>query len=306
MLDRLRQGVSGIFRRPRNVTQTVLFADISGSTALYEERGDARARELIATRVDEMRTAIRREGGRVVKSLGDGILSVFPEPGRAVSAALGIAAESGDTTLDAKVGLHHGETIIVARDVFGDTVNTAARIADLAKAREVLMSRTVLEQLPGGYERLVRPVQPVVVKGKKEPLELFAALRFEDTGASETIPTGRNARLVLGGPRAVLLHWRGQEVRADGERPTVTLGRASDNDLAVVVESASRHHAVIELRGGKALLSDQSSNGTVIVASTGSHLKLHREQVPLIGSGTIYLGSGPADGVEGVRFELED
>src|SRR5690606_17034150 len=118
----------------------VLFADMAGSTMLYEKLGDALAKTLVDECLDHMRTVTQRRGGRVIKTIGDELMCVFPDPDRASLAAtdmqLAISAlpPAPGVRRAIRLGLHAGPQIEEQGAVFGYTVNTAARRASLAKA----------------------------------------------------------------------------------------------------------------------------------------------------------------------------
>ena len=113
---------------------TVLFADVSGSTKLYESEGDKAATEAIARCVDQLRKTVESSGGRVVKTIGDEVMAVFPTPDAAAFAASNMqyAIDAlplvGATKLGVRIGFHCGPVIQSDNDIFGDTVNLAARL----------------------------------------------------------------------------------------------------------------------------------------------------------------------------------
>src|SRR5437879_1664269 len=117
---------------------TVLFADVSGSTKLYETAGDAPAMVAIGRCIERMRKAAESTGGRVVKTIGDEVMVLFPSPDAAAGAASEMHAtieqlpEVGGTKLGVRIGFHSGPVIQRDNDVFGDTGNLAARPVERA------------------------------------------------------------------------------------------------------------------------------------------------------------------------------
>src|ERR1700759_5648311 len=117
----------------------VLFADIAGSTSLYEVLGDARAKAMIDEALAVMKAVTAQQQGRVIKTIGDEVMCVFDTPDRGFIAASDMQARiDGLPVADGakrkiRVGFHAGPVIEEHGDVFGDTVNTAARMAGLAK-----------------------------------------------------------------------------------------------------------------------------------------------------------------------------
>jgi adenylate cyclase len=160
-------------RRP----PAIAFLDLTGYTALTEERGDEAGAELadrVATLVNQ---AAQPHGGHPVKWLGDGVMFYFPEPRAAVLTGLDVVEQTPATVdVRARVGVNAGRVIFRDGDYFGRTVNIAARIADYARPGEVLVSDEVKERWRGEGVRFA-PVGPVVLKGLKEEVTLYTASR---------------------------------------------------------------------------------------------------------------------------------
>lgn len=154
------------------------FLDISGYTRLTQERGDAAAAEL-AGRLGQIvqRTSIQH-GGRPVKWLGDGVMLHFPNPGRAVVAALDMVQAVADAGLPpAHVGLHAGPVIFQEGDYYGSTVNLASRISDQAGPGQVLVSQTVIDAAADADATFTK-VGDVELKGVAGAMPLFEASRL--------------------------------------------------------------------------------------------------------------------------------
>ena len=155
-------------------TAVILFADIVDSTALTERLGDSafreKARDLDAT----MRTIIRKHSGTAIegKLLGDGVLAVFTSARQAIEAAQACSRASGDLALH--LGIHAGDVIREANNVYGGAVNIAARISGLSAPGEVLVSDTVrsLARTSAGVEFVDRGEQEL--KGVGEPVRVWA------------------------------------------------------------------------------------------------------------------------------------
>jgi class 3 adenylate cyclase len=128
---------------------TLLFTDLKGSTALYERMGDVRAFAMVRLHFEELKEAVRRHGGAVVKTIGDAVMATFQAPADALAAAMDMLKSMGDLGADAplKIGIHRGAAIVVTLnerlDYFGQTVNVAARIQGLADGNEVYVSEEV-------------------------------------------------------------------------------------------------------------------------------------------------------------------
>src|ERR1051326_4626777 len=131
----------------------VLFADLAGSTALYERLGDAAARRIVADCLSRAAAVVREHGGRRVKTIGDEILATFATADAGATGAeslvraLSVPSCGPAGELGLHVGFHLGPVIEEDDDVFGDTVNVAARVVGLAKMGEILTTRPVIDAL---------------------------------------------------------------------------------------------------------------------------------------------------------------
>jgi class 3 adenylate cyclase/pimeloyl-ACP methyl ester carboxylesterase len=155
------------------VMATVLFTDIVDSTKHAREVGDAEWVHLLQVHDDLSRQVVEQQGGRIVKSTGDGILAVLDGPGRGLLAARGLAAALGNAGLPVRVGLHTGEVELRAGDLGGVGVHIAARVMAAARPGEVLVSRTVKDLVIGSQFTFEdRGIHPL--KGVQEDWQLFA------------------------------------------------------------------------------------------------------------------------------------
>jgi class 3 adenylate cyclase len=163
---------------------TVLFTDIVDSTRHSAELGDRRWRVRLDAHDIAATTQVIRYGGTVVKSTGDGLLAIFDAPGRAIRAALAIRTDAGAMDLEIRAGLHSGEIERRGGDVAGLAVHVAARVNALARAGEILVSRTVRDLVAGSGAQFVdRGTHHL--KGVPEPWTVYA-LRTEGPGAGPT------------------------------------------------------------------------------------------------------------------------
>jgi class 3 adenylate cyclase len=151
---------------------TVAFVDLSGYTRLTVDHGDEHGART-AVRLGELADAVvRRNGGRVVKLLGDGVLMAFVSPCVAVETVAELSREMIEDGLPAAhAGVHAGPIVERDGDVFGTTVNIAARIAAHAPAGTILVSEPVILGCPDLHDQFV-PLGAVRVKGIAEPIQL--------------------------------------------------------------------------------------------------------------------------------------
>jgi class 3 adenylate cyclase len=290
----------------------VLFADIAGSTKLYEDFGDARARDATAACVSVMSDLVAQFGGRVLKTIGDEIMAVFDDPARGVMAgtdmqgAVRQASEGGrfvTGTLRIKVGLHFGRGMETADDVFGEAAVVAQEVVKLAKADQVLTTADTLQLLPPMLRSGSRHVDQVKVAGVPEEVEVYELI-WEVSGLTQMASTEPLAPRIT--HTRLHLDYAGNAYRVDADEPELRLGRVAGNDIVVPADLTSRQHAHIELRRGRFLITDNSANGTLIVNDEGGTTSLRRDHVALSGSGLICLGGTQEDNPDCVvRFRCE-
>jgi len=284
-----------------NLKVAVLFADISGSTQLYERLGDAPALATMSRCLEMACVAAVGCGGRLVKTIGDEVMLVFPTALQAAEAAVEIQERMSDLTraeqlrLAFRIGFHFGEAIERDGDVFGDSVNTAARIVALAKADQILTSSSTAAVLPVYARPQLRDLDVMTVKGKQQDLGVVELL-WQATGD-----------LTMVGTRPILevaqleLRYGDSTIRLDAGTPAITLGRDEQNDVVISDRRASRLHARIERRRDKFALVDLSANGTYVTFEGEREFLLHHEECLLQGRGRITFGHpsewGPGEGV---------
>jgi adenylate cyclase len=274
---------------------TILFADVSGSTKLFETRGDVEARRLVAAMLGALAEVTARHGGRVIKTIGDEIMCTFPGAMQGLLCAVDMQkriAHDPDFARDKlaiRIGLHHGEALIEENDVYGDAVNTAARMAALAKREQVITTASTINLLTNVGMLRTRSVGQARVAGKLQPIDIVDVQWQEDT--SNVTMVQRAIRLDAGGAKAkLLLRYRGQVLEMDALSQPFTLGRDTASSLIVEAEWVSRNHAMIEYKRGYFVISDRSTNGTYVKVGDADELRLHRDEVHLRKSGTISLG----------------
>jgi adenylate cyclase len=155
----------------------IAFLDLTGYTALTEERGDEAAAELADHLATLVQQAAQSHGGHSVKWLGDGVMFYFSEPRAAVLSALDLVEQTpAAVDVRARVGVNAGRVIFRDGDYFGRTVNVAARIVEYARPGEVLVSKE-LRECSGSDGVRFEPIGPVALKGLKEELTLHSATR---------------------------------------------------------------------------------------------------------------------------------
>ncbi len=293
--------------------RTVLFADLRGSTSLYETLGNAAATAVVTRTVSELGRVVQDEHGQVVKTLGDGLMALFESPQHAVTAAeemhdalqhLAPAKTSPRVpALKLQVAIACGEVVEMAGDCFGDAVNVAARLIDHAGDNETLATASVLEQLDDGGRSRFRDLDNMQLRGRAEPVHvhLLEARRFGDT-----VTTAFGGMSMLAEPEGIRLSWLDLTRVYRGPQLAVVLGRSPQATYCINDSRVSRSHARIDWHGGTFQLTDLSYNGTFVrFGESGETLALRRGTCTLHGSGTIGLGTPPVDALSpSVKFEV--
>lgn len=289
-------------------TLAIVFADISGSTRLYETLGDQAARELVAECLGVMTEQVEKFNGIVIKTIGDEIMCTYPSAEKAVESAMGMQEgvtedlpllnPNTPSTLTIRVGLHFGPAILESGDVFGDAVNVAARMAGLAKGGQIITTADSVEALPPTLRASTRHLDRIPVKGKAEDIDIFEVIwQSEDvtrmaTGLIKTEVKTARLKLNYHAESAELMH----------DTLPFILGRGKKADMVVNDTMASREHARIECRRGKFILTDMSTNGTYVITPEGPSY-LRREDLVLSGQGRIALGRELSEATEVVVFD---
>jgi adenylate cyclase len=291
----------------------IVFADVVGSTRLYELMGDLRARDMVAICIDVMRTATEENHGTVIKTMGDEVMSTFPTADDALNAASQMQqqiTEHAQLRVDGqpvsiRIGCHFGPVVLENRDVFGSTVHTANRMTSQAKAGQVITTAATVEMLSPKWRAAVRQIDIATLKGQGAEVVLFEVLwATEDvTSMIPAIPMGSRSGRVM----HLKLRVQDQEVTLDESHPNATIGRAEDNTLVVKGNLISRLHARIEISRNKFVLVDQSTNGTFVQSGSGEESFVRRDSLQIKGEGMIGLGKLPEpESPQTIRFVCEE
>jgi len=292
----------------------ILFADVVGSTQLYEALGDEVARETVQTCVDAMKQSTEKFGGSVIKTMGDEVMATFPSADDAMNAATQMqkaitnkpAVGTDDIRVAIRIGCHFGHVVVEDRDIFGAAVHTANRMTSQAKAGQIITTAVTVEQLSGDWQSLVRQIGVTTLRGQSDEVALYEVL-WQPEDATNVLPEidWKKDKPKVG---QLTLRFRGRElVMQDGGTRGVTLGRGDDNDLTIKGNLISRLHARIELNRSRFVLIDESTNGTFILRDDGEEIYVRRDSAQLSGSGVIGLGRVATPGTPlAIEFNCKD
>jgi adenylate cyclase len=278
-----------------NIEVGVMFADVTGSTKLYESRGDEDANRIIGKVLDVMAKVTEGYQGYVIKTIGDEIMCRFTTANDTVRAAIecqervtaGVLGEDIDISI--QVGLHFGPAILMEDgDVFGDAVNVSARMAGIAMGAQIITTEETILKLDADLQDMCRQFDKTNVKGKEEEIIIHQVdwEASDDVTRIEISSDTMQEKVIY-----LSLEFQGIQTRlASDDHRVFVMGRGVQSDLLCNTKLASRTHATLEYRRGKFILSDQSSNGTFVTTDDGENIFLRREERMLWGAGRIGLG----------------
>lgn len=284
-----------------DITTVVLFADLTGSVKLYESLGDVAAKSIVVELQEQLSTEVVGCKGIVHEIIGDEIMCCFEQAEHAIDCAAKIHQKAEDycqqissgqagkpklpDNIEMRVGIHAGTAIRDGDRLFGDTVNTAARIMSIAQAGQTIATQAVLEQLPRYRQSEARKFDTANLKGKSEPMVVYD-FPWQVQGLTQI-----QTVVVDNTPTTLQLTYANQIFNIDIKDCPATLGRAVNNLVVVDSDPVSRRHVSIEFLRGRFVLSDKSTNGTHVYPERGEAIYLRREQIPLWGSGRFSLGA---------------
>ncbi len=280
----------------KDLEVAILFADVVGSTQLYDKFGDTKASETVAACLDVMKEATLMNDGTVIKTIGDEVMSTFPSVDQAMSAAAHMQSRiSGDPEQSAvtipvniRVGCHFGPVVQEQNDIFGAAVHTANRMTSQAKAGQIVISGSTVERMSPAWQKQTRQIDVATVRGRMDEVALYE-LMWQPEEATSMLPTIEWESKSRKAGRLTLT-FRDTTVVVDERKKSINIGRADDNDLVIKGNLISRIHARIEQRRGRFILIDQSTNGTFLHNVQGDETFVRRDSIELVGEGILGLG----------------
>lgn len=281
---------------------TVMFARLDGVEPLADEVGYEAAHSLMTATQDALAGHVAENGGELIETIGEEQLALFPTPDAAVNAALLMMPQvegARPRCFSLGIGLQTGTVHRKPNgNVYGDTVNTAARVKALADPGRVLTTADAIHDMHPQTSSLARPFDRVKVKGKAAELKIFEIIwqpkdLNQTTIAPKMIDTGYLRNL---SSDTLTLRFADRTIVVRDSMTPVSVGRGSHCEIHVESPAASRNHARIDHRRGKFVLIDESTNGTHLRRADGSDAVLRREEAVLTGQGVFCLGEAARRG----------
>ena len=283
----------------------VMFADVSGSAALFEKMGDTEAMHAVDRCLKRMGRSIDGYKGKTVQIVGDELLATFETPEEACQAAIDMQLRVADLPpvsglkLTIRIGLHAGMVFDDGRKLSGDVITNTARIAGMARRHQILASKSLVSVLPEHSVITAKPATDVgAISENGIQLGLFEIFwpklgQHSLVSPESVMPTER-----------LCVRYHGKAFLLDAKTTDLSLGRDLASKLVISDRKASRHHARIEKRGSQYFLVDTSTNGTFVTQGEAQEVMVRRHDMLLEGAGRIcFGGSGNDPAVDSAEFE---
>nr|WP_315242773.1 adenylate/guanylate cyclase domain-containing protein [uncultured Albidiferax sp.] len=284
------------------VQATVVFADLTGSTAFYVALGNEKATRAVTRITQWIGEVCEAHQGRVVKKLGDGVLAVFADAGDAANAVIAIQRGHQQRLqkwpdairMEIKAGIARGEVVEVDGDCYGDAVNVASRLSDLSGGNQIWVTESVVSQVDETLGLRFLRLGPVNLRGRQEAVPLYK-IEWQEDARTEFVTMQASLADIErpGAPPEGRIHLAYLDISrsfSSHEMP-VHLGRAEQAEFPIHDPRVSRLHARIEWRNGAFFLTDLSSFGTwVRFTGSDTDVPLRRDDCQLHGTGEIALG----------------
>jgi adenylate cyclase len=295
---------------------TIFFADVAGSTHLYETLGDVLAHKCIVEGLEQISHFVKSNNGIVVEIIGDEIMAYFVHPKEAIICGCDIQQHFNNSTasnrhrIGVRIGFHKGQVQLDQGHPFGDTVNVASRMASLALGGQIVTTNETIDDLPPIFLSRCRPLSTVRVKGKSELLDTCEVVWDQNDATVVLSAVKKKERR----PPAtgIEINYKDEKLVIRESNTPFLIGRGKDCNLVVISKAASRSHAKIEARSGELVIVDHSTNGTFVTTDPGKRaydgldMRLHHTEWIMAGQGKISLGRPVSEFDENtIKFKSE-
>lgn len=314
-LNRKGERVAG-----RSNDVAVLFADVCDSTKLYTSLDNERASRIVGECLQVLTVIACAHGGSVIKTMGDAVMAEFPTVDQAMNAAVAMQTRRRQGDLPIQIGFDFGAVVRTPADdfgnpadVFGHTVNIAARVAKLARSAEILTTGEAVMHLSAWHRRNAVFFDSTTVKGVSRLISLFRYPTGTD-GTIDGLSDGldrvdermNGTDRLVGSSARLHLRFMEQAVSLRSDQGGLAIGRDPRCQLVVPGRGVSRQHAKITWERDRFVLEDVSAYGTFVAERGESAHLLKRQVIPLFGEGSISLGvPPPVDGNGGITYSVD-
>jgi class 3 adenylate cyclase len=272
----------------------IMFADIVGSTKLYDTLGDIKAEQYVLSCIQRMTEITSSHKGHVIKTIGDEIMACFDSADAAVEAAINIQKDisaNQSNKLFIRIGLNYGNVIERNNDLYGGAVNVAGIMTSIAKALQIITTDDLVVMLSHNLAKKTRLFDQSNVKGKSNTLNIYQVI-WEDEKNITQLSVSSILQKINESTRSIILNVVGEEIAfADSDfGPAVEIGRDESCNITLDAQHVSRIHLTLGYSRGKFVLTDKSTNGTFVQFNGQDELFIRREELTLLGEGTVCLG----------------
>jgi hypothetical protein len=234
---------------------------------------------------------VEKQGGNIVKTIGDEIMCYFDSLIEATEAAKEMNKFVHEVGVELRTGVSFGQVIHRDNDLFGDVVNSAAFLTKTARANEILIDETSLDLENAAIVHQIELIAEMTIKGRHKACKIFR-LNWETQSANT-----QSATLVNGpatnssGRKTINILYQGKSISLTPSNPILVVGRdKSSVNLKISHAKISRRHCTLSVKQGKFILEDHSTNGTYVHQEGLETTFVHRESFALLESGTLKLG----------------
>ncbi|WP_075184611.1 adenylate/guanylate cyclase domain-containing protein [Teredinibacter haidensis] len=283
----------------------VLFADIVGSSNIYQMLGNTRAQREIDRLVSLMIQVVQAHKGQLVKTIGDEIMVIFTEPESAAESAIALNLKIQEQNQAIRTGMAVGALIFDGPDVFGNTVNRAASLVRAAQSKQVLMDQPMQEGMPYWLLNYCELYDRLMLKGS-ESKALVYRLNWQQENCTDLSATQVSGSMISAKTQF------SNELELTIEQETfyftaadkpLTIGRDPAVAQCTITDpKVSRLHGVVSFHRGKFIYEDRSTNGSYLQESGQPQIYLRRESAPLVKAGVITLGQPEQTEDNMIRF----
>ncbi len=280
----------------RKQQKVILFADISGSSALYKTDGNTVAKQKIDALLNAFTQLVSDFKGKMVKTIGDEIMTYFSDCNDCLQLAILMQQKyqpiMQQNHLRLSIGIGFGDVLIDDGDLFGEAVNDAAHLTYLAKGGQILLTESLFEHLNTTNKSVVREFDRIRLKGARRKSTIYRAFWLaEEALESETQLMASEDFDELFGTLFLKIHYRGAVQSITPVDTPFILGRDPQRcHLLVSGSQVSREHCEIRYSRGKFVLVDHSTNGCYLTVGNREEFYLRREEYPLIDMAKLSLG----------------
>jgi class 3 adenylate cyclase len=296
-------------------SKAILFADISGTSALYKNSGNQCAKEMVDYLLNSLTSLVSENHGQIIKNIGDEIMTCFDNCQDCIKTAIEMQLKFcsllQQPDLALSIGIGFGEVITDKEDLFGEAVNDAAHLTHVAKGGQILLTESVYRGLDEVAKINANEFDRVVIKGAMYESLIYRYFwqneRVDDSekrlmsADSETL--FMSAEMVEQELESMFLQvtYKQQVFLLESSQLPFYFGRDENKcQLQIEVEQVSRQHCQIKFSRGKFVIVDHSTNGCYVTTLDRGEHYIRREEYPILGKAILSLGVSAQLGLDDI------